>query len=100
MKGASAEPLAKIRMPPSKSRNSTIGASQYFLRTRRKLQNSRTIASLLMVFLPIRQSRIVRTQGLEVKPEDAASPLDPRQTCQTDQAIDRRLYFFLAARAF
>src|SRR5690242_14139765 len=40
MNGAIAEPLASTRSPPSSSITITIGASQYFLRTRMKRHNS------------------------------------------------------------
>ena len=57
MKGASAEPLAKISRPPSSRRKRTIGANHHFFRALRKLQNSLMMASLLMVlrFLPLRR---------------------------------------------
>ncbi len=49
MKGASAEPLAKINRPPSSRRKITIGANHHFFRALRKLQNSLMMASLLIV---------------------------------------------------
>ncbi len=48
MNGANAEPCAKIKMSPRSAINSTKGRSHHFLRTRRKLQSSEKIESLLM----------------------------------------------------
>ena len=39
MNGANAEPWPITKIAPSKSRKNTIGMSQNFFRTRRKLQN-------------------------------------------------------------
>src|SRR3954447_4554393 len=43
MKGATAEPCARITSPPKISSISRIGVSQYFLRTRRNAQSSARI---------------------------------------------------------
>src|SRR5438876_516606 len=40
MNGATAEPCARMIRPPNTSSNSTIGASQYFLRTRMNAHSS------------------------------------------------------------
>src|SRR5687767_14151804 len=49
MNGARAEPSARARTNPSVRRKTTMGASHHFLRTRRKLQNSRRIESLAFI---------------------------------------------------
>lgn len=49
MNGARAEPSARTRINPRAKRNTTTGASHHFLRTRRKLQNSRRIESLAFI---------------------------------------------------
>src|SRR5437660_603129 len=54
MKGARVEPSVTIRIKPRVSRRTTMGASHHFLRTRKKLQNSRRIDNLPLIRIVFR----------------------------------------------
>src|SRR5438045_7593251 len=54
MKGARAEPSVTIKIKPRVSSSTTMGASHHFLRTRKKLQNSRRIDNLALIRIVFR----------------------------------------------
>src|ERR1700731_348632 len=57
MKGARAEPSVRTRIKPRVRSRTTIGASHHFLRTRKKLQNSRRIENFPLMSAISRQKR-------------------------------------------
>src|SRR6267143_6916555 len=69
MNGARAEPSVTTRIKPSVRSRTTMGASHHFLRTRKKLQNSRRIDNLPFIDAISRRKR-VRSRWIERSARD------------------------------